>query len=182
MKIRKVLYAAISLGVIAASVSAQTKSTKAPRRFTSVYSNLDKDCKTLHGTNGTDDAELCRGPGGYQVRIYFAAAAMFINAEIKGREESFTLATTDLGFDTRKMRIEWRLADGKPFAAIVRVPKYADPTDGAYFGKVIGQELAVVGLKGSESISFSVDARDADANAKSRELADKAYSSPTKIK
>jgi len=164
-----------------AAISAQAAVAKARTEFTSVYSNLNKDCKTMHGTNGTDDGDLCRGPSGYQVRVYSAAVALYINAEIRGKEGSFNLATTNFDFDTRKTQIEWRMANGKPFAAIIRVPKYDKATDNdPYFGKLIGQQLAVVGLKGNESISFAVDAKDADANAKARELADKAYSSPTK--
>jgi hypothetical protein len=177
MKTTYLLCTILSVVTCAGLVSAQATGTKTPVKFASVYSNLNKGCRTIHGTNGTDDADICRAPGGYQVRMYSAAAAFYINAEVKGKREFFNLATTNFDFDTRKTRIEWRLADGKPFAAIIRVPKYADPTgDEQYFGKIIGQQLSVVGLEGHEDIGFSIDAKEADANAKSRELADKAYS------
>ena len=107
--------------------------------------------------------------------MYSAAAAFYISAEIKGKDGAFNLATTDNDFDTRKTRIEWRMANGKPFAAIIRVPKYGDPTpDNPYFGKVMGEQLVIAGLKGYD-IELFVDARDPNANAKARELADKAY-------
>ncbi len=38
-----------------------------------------------------------------------------------------------------------------------------------------GESLVVKGLKGYERIDFEVDARASDANAKARELADKAF-------
>jgi len=175
MKIRKFLYAVLAAGMFAAAISGQTPDAKVAPKFTSVYSNLNKDCRTIHGRNGTDDASVCRGVGGYQIRMYSAAAAFYISAEIKGKDGSFNLATTDNDFDTRKTRIEWRIANGKPFAAIIRVPKYADATsENPYFGKVIGEELVVAGLDGYD-IDLSVDAKEPNANIKARELADKAY-------
>lgn len=144
-------------------------------RFTSVYTDLGTGCKILRGSGGTDDASICRGAGGYQIRVFSAAAATYIAAELKGSDETFTLATVNTDFDERKIRVEWRLANGKPFAVILRVPKYGEATaDDPYLGKVIGQQLVIRGLKGFE-IDASVDARDPNANARAREVADKAY-------
>ncbi len=144
--------------------------------FTSVYTSLGKGCKVLKGGEGTDDGSLCTGPGGYRVRVYGSAAALMINAEIKGTDEYFPLATLSIGFNERNTKLEWRLANGKPFAVIIRVPTYGDPTeDDPYFGKVIGQHLAVKGLKGFESLDGSVDAKKAGANVKARAIADKAF-------
>lgn len=141
-------------------------------KFTSVYTSLSRGCKTLHGHGGTDDAFLCSGPSGYKVRVYFSAATMQINAE-KG-DENTPLATLDVGFDQSHTTLEWRLADGKPFAVIMRTPVYGDPKEGEYFGKVTGHELRIRGLAGRE-IDMSVDAGTPDANKKAREAADKAY-------
>ena len=155
--------------LLPAAVSAQT-------RFTSMYTSLSQGCKTLKGENGTDDAFICGGATGYQIRIFSSAAAMFINAELKATDETFNLATLDLDFDESKRRVEWRLADGKPFAAIIRVPKYGPPkTSDLYFGEVVGEELLVRGLKGHEKISGQVDAKTPNANEKARKLADEAY-------
>ncbi|MEO8572744.1 MAG: hypothetical protein ABI481_02155 [Pyrinomonadaceae bacterium] len=169
----KGLYIAIFLILLAG-----TNFGQAGTRFTSAYTSLGAGCKTLSGKNGTDDASLCRGVGGYQIRVYGSAALVHINAEMKGEEGSESLATLSVDFNESKTRVEWRLANGKPFAVILRVPKYGDPTDdNPYFGKVVGEQLIIRGLKGYE-IDLAVDAKTANANAKARELADKAYSEP----
>ena len=155
--------------LLVAAVSAQT-------RFTSVYTSLDQGCKTIKGENGSDNAFICRGATGYEINIFYSAAAMFINADLKGTNETFNLATLDFGVDTERRRVEWRLADGKPFAAIIRVPKYGPrKTSDLYFGEVVGEELLVRGLKGHETISGQVDAKTPNANEKARKLADEAY-------
>ena len=58
MKIKTLLYSVVALGVFAGAVSAQTAVTKAAPKFTSVYSNLNRDCRTIHSPNGTDDASI----------------------------------------------------------------------------------------------------------------------------
>jgi hypothetical protein len=143
-----------------------------PVTFTSAYSSLDRGCKTLHGTNGSDDAFLCSGIGGYKVRVYFSAATMQVNAE-RG-DENTSLATLSVGFDQRRTKLEWRLANGKPFAVIMRVPVYADPAEGEYFGKVTGKQLKITGL-GGRDIDQTIGAATPNANTKAREAADKAY-------
>jgi hypothetical protein len=169
----KTLQLTIVLMTFAAISLAQTKQSST--RFTSVYTDLGRGCRVIRGQGGTDDASVCRGVGGYQVRVFGAAAAMYISAELKGSDERFTLATLDTSFNETKTRLEWRLANGKPFAVILRVPKYGDSTpENPYFGKVIGQHLVIAGLKGFD-IDLSIDANEANANAKARELADKAY-------
>ena len=155
-----------------ASASAQQRAT----RFTSVYTSLGAGCKILRGQGGTDDAKLCGGPGGYQVRVYSSAMTTEIAAELKGSDGNFHVASASLAFNESRSRVEWRLANGKPFALIMRVPTYADRTDGeGGFGKQTGDALAVVGLKGYESLTTSIDARTPGANVRAREAADKGY-------
>jgi hypothetical protein len=171
MTMKTFLYFAPLFLLFTGAALAQNNTT----RFTSAYTDLGKPCKTLRGTNGTDDASLCPGVGGYRVRIYSSAATLQINAERTGTDDSFPLATLKIDFDARKTRIEWRMANGKPFAAIIRVPVYGKPDDdNPYFGKVIGEELIIRGLKGFD-IDLSVDAKTPNANGKARELADKAF-------
>jgi len=169
MKLKMILWtAAICLGMSGVTLAQK------PVRFTSVYSGLNKGCKTLHGSHGTDDAFLCPGPGGYKVRVYYSAATMQINAEPRGSDHSASLATLDLAFDDRKTKLEWRLANGKPFAVIMRQPVYGDPAPGEYFGKVIGWQLKVTGLVGYD-VDQTIDASTPKANLSAREAADKAY-------
>jgi hypothetical protein len=151
--------------------------TKAPRKtvFTSAYTSLGGRCQEIDGENGSDGASICRGPGRYQVRVYYSAATTQINAEIRGKDDNFPLATLALDFDQMKARIEWRMANGKPFAAILRVPVYDTPAEGEYFGKVIGEELMVKGLKGFSNIDASINAKRPAANAEARAEADRGY-------
>jgi len=174
MRLKITLGSLLLLAFLTGAVFAQ-KNTPAKTRFTSIYTSLDKGCKTIHGSNGTDDAFICKGAPGYQVNEFSAAAASYIGAELKGTDERFLIATINFDFDYSKTKLEWRLANGKPFAVILRVPKYGNPASSdQYFGKVIGYKLAIIGLKGV-TIDNSVDAKTADANAKAREIADKAY-------
>jgi len=128
----------------------------------------------LRGGQGTDDAMLCKGMGGYTVEIYYSAAAMHIAASRKQDPQSSGIATLNLDFDYSKSRLEWRLADGKPFAVIMRVPHYGDSKEGEYFGKVIGQQLSVAGLVGYD-VFEQIDSKLTDANTKARDAADKAF-------
>jgi hypothetical protein len=174
MRLKTTLWSLLLLAFLAAAVPGQ-KTAAVKTQFTSIYTSLDKGCKTIRGSNGTDDAFICKGAAGYQVNEYSAAAASFIAAERKSTDETFPLATVNFDFDYSKTRLEWRMANGKPFAIILRVPKYGDPaSNDQYFGKVIGYKLVIKGLKGF-NIDQSVDAKTTDANVKARDIADKAY-------
>lgn len=86
------------------------------------------------------------------------------------------LATQGFDFNQNKIKVEWRTANGKPFAVILRVSKYGDTDDeNPYIGKKIGEELIVMGLKGFENIDFKVDSKTPNANVKAREMADSNY-------
>ena len=80
--------------------------------------------------------------------------------------------------DWPQKTVEWRLADGKPFAVIMRVYEYAGNELCSTAGKIKSESLMVQGLKGYEQIEGSVDARTPNANVKARELADKAFAKP----
>ncbi len=156
---------------LALAASAQRKP-----KFTSTYTSLGVGCKVLKGGDGQDDAKLCKGPGGYQVRVYASAEATFINAEKKGTDESSPIVNVGLDFNESKVKLEWRLANGKPFAVIIRVPIYDGRTDDKPgMGKVIGEELSVSGIGQYEFISESIDVKTRNANIKARAAADKGY-------
>ena len=67
------------------------------------------------------------------------------------------------------------MANGKPFAVIMRVYEYGGNDLCATGGKIIGESLIVKGLKGYEQIDGTVDVKTPNANAKARDLADKGY-------
>lgn len=159
-----------SLSVV--NIFAQTTSPK----FSSVYTDLNKSCKTIGGGGGTDPAFDCRGIGGYRIYNWFAAAAQMFAVKVPDSEKMINLATLNLDFDSRKTKVEWRMVNGKPFAVIMRVDKYSDKkSDSEIFGKKVGTELIVRGLKGFEHIEFIIDGKSPNANEAARKLADASY-------
>ena len=152
-----------------------------PTKFSSAYTDLKTQCKAIaEGEAQGDDTPLrCAGFGGYEVRIDFSAASSHLRLQpAAGRDEdSIELATQSVNYDAKR-KIEWRLADGKPFAVIFRVDKPKDGLDPSEMWRPenkAGESLLVKGLKGHEQIAFEVDARTPDANGKARALADDAY-------
>jgi hypothetical protein len=154
--------------------------------FSSAYTDLNKECKNAFKekdvNEGSDMPLKCKGYGQYYIYIYYSAWAAQINAQMKGNEDvSIPLAMQQLNYDSEKGRkVEWRMADNKPFAVILRVSNYREdagadggnPFDEKY---KTGESLIVQGLKGYEHIEFKVDAKDPNANAKAREMADSNY-------
>ena len=121
--------------------------------------------------NGSDIPTRCKGYGGYDVYISYAACASMFDLE-KG-EERIQLGMQPVNW-TQKT-VEWRLANGKPFAVIMRVYDYAGSDICASDGKITGSSLIVRGLKGYD-IDETVDSKSTpNPNAKARELADQAY-------
>ena len=146
-------------------------------KFTSVYTDLNKNCKSEGGENGGHVSTFCKGVGGYQIHYFDSAANLnFFVKPISDDEDQINLAMQSLSYDTKNRKIEWRLADGNPFAVIMRTNKY-ETNDEGFPGKITGEYLIVKGLKGFENIDFEIDARKTpNANEKARELADNAYS------
>jgi hypothetical protein len=153
--------------------------------FSSAYTDLNKDCKDAvkEVGEGQDMPLRCKGYGGYHIYIYYSAWASHINADMdKDENVSISLASQGLSYSDEKGRkIEWRMADGKPFAVILRISNYNtekanatgdNPFDDKY---KTGESLIVKGLKGYEHIDAAVDAKTPDANAKAREIADNGY-------
>jgi hypothetical protein len=122
---------------------------------------------------GTDIPSKCRGLDGYSVYISYSACASQFT--LTRGEENISLGMQPV--DWKQKQVEWRLADGKPFAVIIRMYDYGDDLcNGDH--KLKGESLAIRGLKGFEQIEGSVDARAPNANLKARELADKGYVRP----
>lgn len=171
MNYKRSIIIAVMIAISAICISAQ-KTTK----FTSVYTNLDgKTCKFYDGKDGQDGLTLCKGPGKYQVRIYSSATMTHIVAELKGTDDSYSLASVSLDFNQSRSNVEWRLANGIPFAAIFRAPTYGEPNEFGGPGKKTGEQLVVVGLKGHDDIEATIDAKTPNANVKAREAADSKF-------
>jgi hypothetical protein len=152
--------------------------------FTSVYTDMKRDCKTLAEPKGEqtggDPAGACKGYGGYRIFISYSAwAASYSVERLKDPNESIDLGTDYLDYGAKGEKVEWRMANGRPFAVIMRIGKYKDAGDGEnpYQAKNrTGSKLIIKGLKGYEQINFEVDGAITNANQKARELADRSYS------
>lgn len=145
-------------------------------KFTSVYTDLDKDCKSDGGDEGGHVGFTCKEVNGYKVEYFDSATTLEFGISKTGSEDRIHLATQSLDYDTAKRKIEWRMANGKPFAVIMRTNTY-EMKDGliTYPSKTTGEFLIIKGLKGFESIDFKVDGRMPNANYSARELADNGF-------
>jgi hypothetical protein len=160
--------------------SSSSGDARAPK-FSSAYTDLKTQCKSIaEGEAQGDDMPLrCKGFGGYEIRIDFSAASSHLRLQPLGdkTEDSIELAEQPLNYDAKR-KVEWRLADGKPFAVIFRVDKSKEGVDPSEMWRPenkTGESLHVKGLKGYEQVDFEVDAKTPNANVKARELADNAY-------
>lgn len=147
--------------------------------FSSAYTNLTRCGSGLTKkeekeaeAHGSDIPTRCKGYGGYEIYISYSACTSEISVE-KG-EERIHLATQAVGW--KQKTVEWRLANGKPFAVIMRAYEYSGSDLCATDGKITGESLLVKGLKGYEQIDGAVNVKTTPApNVKAREIADKGY-------
>jgi hypothetical protein len=124
--------------------------------------------------HGSDIPSKCKGLAGYSVDISYSACSSSFS--LTRGDENIPLGMQAI--DWKQKTVEWRLADGKPFAIIMRVYEYAGNDLCTTAGKIKSESLMVQGLKGYEQIQESVDARTPNANVKAREVADKGYAKP----
>lgn len=147
--------------------------------FSSVYTNLKTQCRAVGGGNGQDPVFYCKGYGGYEIVIDFSATTSQIRVQPRGKtEQAAFLAMQALNYDETH-KVEWRLANGKPFAVILRIDEPKEGLDATEMWKpenIAGQKLIVRGVAKASPINFDVDAKDPQANAKARAQADGAYS------
>lgn len=143
-------------------------------KFSSVYTNLDKDCTSEGGEEGGHVSTTCKGVGGYQIHYFDSAAALHFAVETLGGEDRINLTTQPLSYETQTRKIEWRMANGRPFALIMRVNTF-EVGDDAIPGKITGEYLIVKGLGKFSKIDFEVSAKTKNANKEARKLADNGY-------
>jgi hypothetical protein len=157
-------------------------SAQGATRFSSVYSALTKCGSGMTKKeereaekHGSDIPTVCKGYGGYSVDISYSACSSSFSVE-KG-EERISLGMQAV--DWKQKTVEWRMANGKPFAIIMRVYDYAGDESCATGGKITGESLIVRGLKGFDHIDETVQVKGTpNPNLKARELADKGYAKP----
>jgi hypothetical protein len=123
---------------------------------------------------GSDIPSVCKGPGGYNLDISYSACSSSFS--ITKGEENIGLGMQSV--DWKQKTAEWRLANGKPFAVIIRMYDYAGNNMCSTAGKITNEFSVVKGLKGFEHIDETVKAGTPNANVKAREIADKGYLKP----
>jgi len=140
--------------------------------FDSQYSDIkDTKCKTekVDEESGSDPGMDCPSFGDYKVSKYFSAIATHIRLTDKAGKTQ----VLEEGFIRHGDKLEWRRADGVPFAVIVRAIDY-DLTDGNPTKKT-GERLLLFGIGKKSGLKAEVDARKPKANESIRKLADEAY-------
>ena len=146
-------------------------------RFSSVYTDLAVGCTSSGGVEGGHVSTYCSGPGKYRIHYFDTATTLqfMVQASDDDKEEIF-LMSQPVGIDLTNRKAEWRLADGEPFAVIIR--KLRKETAGPLRGdpsEQPGEFLVVKGLKGFEEIGFEIDATQPNANIAARAKADEAF-------
>jgi hypothetical protein len=181
----------VTLAVVASAVATSSRTFVAPATanpaevatvFSSRYtaltncgSGMTKKEEREAEEHGTDIPTRCKGAGGYDIYVSYSACTSEFSAE-KG-EESIPFATQSVGW--KQKTVEWRMANGKPFAVIMRAYEYAPNEYCAIGDKITGEFLIVKGLKGYEQIDEKVSVKGTpNPNAKARAIADKGYAQP----
>ena len=143
----------LPLVLLACGVAHAGKPKKPKLKLTSVFTPLppSKAC------TAAEDGQNCPGRDDYKVLVGKAPAGVYLRVH-KGELAVDLPDGTKLG-----PQLEWRLADGVPFAVIARVE------DGD------GKRYVVRGLDGYLAIGGQVDAKDKRAGKKAQELADAGY-------
>jgi hypothetical protein len=183
----RILFALVTVVLLslAGSNNASTISTahsataEAATRFSSTYTNLltcpsgmtKKEEKEME-ERGSDIPSRCKGPGGYILSVNYSACSSQFVAEKGDDGTAFPMQTVG----SKQKTAEWRLANGKPFAIIMRIYEYAGDDLCATGGKITSEALMVKGLKGYEHIDATVPVKGTlNPNLKARQLADAGY-------
>lgn len=184
---KKIIITNALLLVLAAGLgfAQTTPEGKRAVKFSSVYTDLKTQCGSAMTRKeekaaeeaGQDIPSLCKGYGGYEIFLSSHGAITQLQVRVKTKKEVKEVAATEtmhISDAIHDRKVEWRLADGKPFAIIFRRDvneAHEDPSN----RKKIGEVLRVVGLK-DESINFEVDVKATpNPNEEARRLADQAY-------
>lgn len=168
--------------VLAGESVAPAARAMAAVRFSSSYtaltkcgSGMTKKEEQEAEEHGSDIPTRCKGFSGYDVYVYYSACSSHISLD-RG-DESIPLATQAV--DWKQKTVEWRMANGRPFAIIMRVYEYSGDDQCSAGGKIIGESLMIKGLKGFEHIDEEFKVKGTpNPNAKARQIADKGYASP----
>jgi len=145
--------------------------------FESKYTSAKmEDCKGPDDDGEADShgepAEECPGIGSYFVMQNYSANYTYNEVNLKGNDKFGAMLSPDKGYGNNMpgTKIEWRLHQGQPFAAINRVTTCDDEPK-----KHCSEYLVVRGLLGHEKIHGDIDAKKPGANEAARALADDGF-------
>ncbi len=184
----------IMLGAFLLKMSPEYINSRLPT-FSSTYSetkgenclSLDEIHPNLLFNEGSDIPTICRGFGGYQLYIYYNLYGhdiITVESIDSTNDFSIILFSDSCGESLwYGEKIEWRLADGKPFACIIRVTclemhEKMDEELGIMYDYWEDEEefLIIAGLDGNEHINGSINTRTTkNSNELARKFADKGY-------
>ncbi len=174
----RLLYFALLLSLSSFTCAQATTPAKSSPEFSSVYTTLDLKACRPQG-RGLDESSiyLCQGVGANRIKVnnngccFSYISILPLPYSTEGTELAFEFRQKT-GFERSGRRVEWRVANGKPFAVILRL----DETDEAHSANVLHRWLVVKGLRGFEKMAFKVDAKTPNAITKAKKYADKTYS------
>ena len=177
MNMRKLILFTVLALLGAISANAQVA------KMTSVYTNMQTDCKAESKVEDQEVPFICKAVGGFRVRINPAGAwAESVEVIDSKGETVVSFGSVGYGYTTTNNRkIEWRMANGKPFAVIFRVNTYNEEKaneagDSPHLAKYkTGEKLLIRGLTGYSQIDFEIDGKEKLANAKAQQKADENF-------
>jgi len=143
--------------------------------FSSTYTDLAHECRDKFNNEeeGQDMPLLCKGRDNYSVHVDFSACCDHIRVEGK-RDFQLQLPPQTIGSSLNRT-LEWRLANGKPFAVIFRIDRYRGDITMPPVQKA-GSVLIIKGLLGFSNIDYAVDVKlHHNPNQVARKLADQGY-------
>lgn len=152
-------------------------------KMSSVFTNLQTDCKAETKSVGDEVPFICKAVGEYRVRIIPAGAwAETVEIVDKQGETVASLGNVGYGYtNINNRKLEWRMANGKPFAVIFRINTYdaekaLETGDNPYLAKYkTGEKLLIRGLTGYSQIDFEIDGKQKNANAMAQKKADENF-------
>ncbi len=159
--------------------------THAAPVFSSTYSQMDKTCSRADDEDENSERMVCKPVGSYQMIIDSSAVAISLSIQDTRQKDALPL-TVATRITKLEAALEWRLADGKPFAVITRTQEWkdnpkADANNAAPF-IVTNENLAIRGLGKCAALNTTIPARQSNANDKARQLTDSAWANPALCK
>lgn len=148
--------------------------SRADTKFSSAFTDFKKNCNNKFSDleEGQDMPIICNGPDKYKIEVNYSACCEYI--QISGHKNFFLDLPVQIISTIDNRVLEWRLANGKPFAIISRVDVYNG--DLALDAKKVREVLLIRGLDGFDEINHEVNIKgNTNYNQEARSLADRSY-------